>query len=104
MMGRRRKFTVKKRPYRKAAKTNQNGPRKRKLNMRKLSSFEYYLKLALEDVEAGGTIFGNIYSKSTNLGIDEARKYVDILVEDGNIDEDKAREVIDLLNKFSKFR
>lgn len=72
--------------------------------MGKLSSFEYQLKMALEDVEAGGTIFSNIYSKSSNIGIAEAIEYIETIVTDGNIEEDKASELIELLNRFSKFR
>jgi hypothetical protein len=102
-MGRRRKYKARKRSTRRQT-NNTGGPRKRKLNMRKLSSFEFYLKQALEEVEAGGTIFGNIYSKATNLGIDEAKTYVETLVDDGNIGEEKAGEIIELLNRFSKFR
>lgn len=100
-MGRRRRFIAKKRVLK---NEGGSGPRTRKLNMGKLSSFEYQLKKILEDVGTGGAIFGNIYSKSTNLGITEAIKYVEALAEDGNIEKDKAGELIELLNNFSKFR
>ncbi len=72
--------------------------------MGKLSSFEYDLKKVLKDVEVRGTIFGNIYSKSTNLGIAEAKEYVEALADEGNIERDKASEIIGLLNKFGTLR
>ncbi len=100
-MGRRRRFIAKKRVLK---NEGGSGPRTRKLNMGKLSSFEYNLKKILEDVETGGAIFGNIYSKSTNLGITEAKEYVEVLADDGNIERDKASELIELLNRFGTLR
>ena len=79
-------------------------PSKRKLNMGKFSSFEYSLKKILEEVEARGTIFGNICSKATNLGIAEAKKYVEVLADDGDIERDKSDEIFELLNRFSTLR
>ena len=79
-------------------------PSKRKLNMRKADSFEYNLKKILEEVEAGGTIFGNICSKATNLSIAEAKKYVEVLADDGDIERDKSDEIFELLNRFSTLR
>jgi hypothetical protein len=101
-MGRRRRFTRKKGVFR-----NEGGggrPKERKLNMGRLSSFEYSLKKILEGVEAGGAIFGNICSKSTNLGIAEAKQYVEVLADDGDIEKDKAGEIFELLNRFSTMR
>lgn len=72
--------------------------------MGKLSSFEYNLKNALNGVEGNGVIFGNVCSKATNLGIEDARKYVEKLAEEGNIGEDKAAEIVDLLNRYSRLR
>ena len=80
------------------------GTRERKLNMGKFSSFEYSLKKILEEVEAGGTIFGNICSKATNLSIAEAKKYVEVLADDGEIERDKSDEIFELLNRFSTLR
>ncbi len=80
------------------------GTRERKLNMGKFSSFEYSLKKILEEVEAGGTIFGNICSKATNLSIAEAKKYVEVLADDGDIERDKSDEIFELLNRFSTLR
>lgn len=100
-MGRRRRFITKKRVLK---NEGGGGPKKRKLNMGKLSTFEYQLKKVLEDVEAGSAIFGNVCSKSTNLGIAEAKKYAEALADDGNIERDKASEIIELLNRFSTLR
>jgi len=101
-MGRRRRFT-----RQKGAPTNTGGgsrPRELKLNIGGLSSFEYRLKNILEDVEAGGTIFGNICSKANNLGIAEAKKYVEVLADDGDIEREKSGEILELLNTFSTLR
>ncbi len=100
-MSRRRRFIAKKRVFK---TEGGRGPRTRKLNMGKLSSVEYDLKKDLDDVEVRGTIFGNIFSKSTNIGIAEAKEYVEALADEGNIEKDKASEIIGLLNKFGTLR
>ena len=79
-------------------------PKERKLNMRRLSTFEYRLKKLLEGVEAAGTIFGNIRSKSANRSTAEAKQYVEVLADDGNLEIEKASEITDLLNRFSTMR
>jgi len=101
-MSRRRRFTKKK-----GAVTNEGGgrrPRESKLNMGRLNSFEYRLKKILEDVEAGSTMFGNIRTKSANQGIKDAEQYVETLTDDGDIEKEKAGEILELLNRFSKMR
>ncbi len=101
-MGRRRKYNK-----RRGGPKNEGGgstPPERKLNMRKADGFEYSLKKILEEVEAGGTIFGNICSKSVNIGINETINYVEVLVEDSNIEKSKATEIVALLNRYSTLR
>lgn len=100
-MGRRRKY------FKKNKTQNEGGgqgPKTRKLNMGKLDSFEYHLKNMLNGVEGKGTIFGNICSKSVNLGITEAKNYVEVLAQDGNIEQDKAAQIVELLNRYSRLR
>ncbi|MEE8400680.1 MAG: hypothetical protein V3R86_00800 [Candidatus Hydrothermarchaeaceae archaeon] len=102
-MGRRRRYT-KKRGGHKNAGGGGSSPRVRKLDMRKLSTFEYQLKKILEDVDSGSAIFGNVYSKSANMNIANAKEYVEILADDDSIQKDKASEIIELLNRFSTMR
>ena len=103
-MGRRRKITVRKNSARRAPKKKVRSPRKMMLNMRNLSSFRYHLKMTLDGVEGGGPLYANIFSKSSNIGIDEAKQYVQTVVDEGKLSRDKASEIFDLLRKFSKFR
>jgi hypothetical protein len=72
--------------------------------MGRAESFEYRLKKVLDGMEMGGTIFGNIGSKAANVGTAEAKKYVEVLADDGNIERDKASEILELLNRFSTLR
>jgi len=102
-MGRRRRFISKRSGGPRNIRAG-GGPKKRKLAMGKLSTFEYLLKKALEDVEMGGTIFGNIYSKAANVGTEEAKQYVESITDDESIERDKADEIIGLLNRYSKMR
>ncbi len=69
-----------------------------------LHMFEYRLKTALEDVEGGGTIFANVFSKSSNIGIDEAIDYLHSVVEEEKLESDKADEIIELLERSSRLR
>lgn len=101
-MGRRRRYTKKRGGHKNGG--GGSNPRVRKLDMRKLSTFEYQLKKVLEDVNSGSAIFGSVYSKSANMDIAHAKKYVEILEDDGNIEKDKASEIIELLNRFSTMR
>ncbi len=103
-MGRRRKVTINKKYHRKPFKKDKRGSRKRMLDMGKLNTFRYELKKVLVDVEGGKPLFANIFSKTSNIGIDETKKYIYSVLEKEDIEEDKAAEIIDLLNRFSKFR
>ncbi len=100
-MGRRRRFIPKRGGPR---RQSGSGPRKRKLNMRTSSSFEYELKQILADVEMGTAIFGNVYSKANNIGIAEAEEYVESIADEGNIERAKADEILGLLNRSGKMR
>ena len=100
-MGRRRRYSAKKN-FR--VNRGGSGPKKQKLNLGKVSTFEFQLKKALEGVEAGAIIFGNVCSKATNIGIAETIEYLEGIEEAGNLSEDKAEELIDLLKRFSRYR
>lgn len=105
-MGRRRKVSINKRTNKRPVKKDYNIKKKRMLNMRYLRDFKFELKETLTDLEGENTmtIFANILSKSSNVGIDEAKEYITSAVENEELDKEKAKEVIGLLNKFSKFR
>ncbi len=101
-MGRRRKYNK-----RGGGPKNEGGgstPPERRLNMRKSDGFEFRLKNSLEGIEGAGIIFGNICSKSINISIIEAKKYVEALREAGNLEIEKAAEIVELLNRYSTLR
>jgi len=104
-MGRRRKPGVNKRkPYRRRRSNDSGVSRKRMLDMGKHDSFKYRLRQVLEDVVGSEPILANINSKSTNLGIDNAKEYLETIVEEGSIERNKAEEIIELLHRYSKYR
>jgi len=69
-----------------------------------LDHFEYKLKQLLADVGGGGPIFANVMSKSSNIGTDEAIDYLNYVVEGGGLARAKADDVIELLERSSRFR
>ncbi len=103
-MGRRRKISIKKRVRKRPIKEHDTTSRKRMLNMGKHSSFKYQLKRTLDEVEGSEPIFANVNSKSINIGTDDAKKYIEDVVKQGKIEREKADEIIDLLDRFSKYR
>ncbi len=103
-MGRRRKISTTKKTRRNYKNKKKDGPRKSMIDMGRLSSFKFYLKKTLEDVESGDTVYANILSKSSNIGIDEAMKYIESQVVSGTLGEEKSAEVIQLVKRFTKFR
>ncbi len=74
------------------------------IDMGRLSSFKFYLKKTLEGVESGDTVYANILSKSSNVGIDEALKYIESQTEAGTLGKEKSAEVTQLVKRFTKFR
>ncbi len=102
-MARRRKYTIKKGPRRAKRKTGTSS-RKIMLNMGRLETFEWNLKKLLDDLpnpENKGAIFGGIRNKAINLGIEEAREYILSMQKEDAFDEDKAKELLTFLDKFS---
>jgi hypothetical protein len=102
-MGRRRKISIKKRAY-KRPKEKKHTPKKLLLDMGKTSSFKYRLRNLLSGVEGSDPIFANVNSKSINVGTDDAKKYLEDVVKHGAIERTKADEIIELLDRFSKYR
>jgi hypothetical protein len=74
------------------------------LDMGNFSSFKYRLRKILEEMEGSEPIFANINSKSSNIGIDSTKKYIEDTVEQGTLKREKADEIIELLDRFSKYR
>ena len=74
--------------------------------MRKDNEFRYQLGQILKDLPEGvqGSLKGTIYAKASNMGIREAKEFVLRKKEEGVIDEEKARKIIDLLYKYSVYR
>lgn len=82
-----------------------SSPRKRKLDMSRNAEFRYLLKEKLNDLPENmrGAVFGAIYSKASKIGIQDARDYILKIKNEGMIDEKKAKELIDLIFKYSKY-
>lgn len=79
--------------------------KRKKLDMSKNAEFRYLLKEMLNDLDESvrGSIFGAIYSKASKINIYEARDYVIKIKNEGLISEKKAKELIDLIFKYSKY-
>ncbi len=72
--------------------------------MGNISGFKFRLRNMLDGVEGGETIFANVNSKSTNIGIEEAKSYVHDSVTQGDLKKEKGDEILDLLKRYSKLR
>jgi hypothetical protein len=68
------------------------------LDMGNFSSFKYRLRKILEEMEGSEPIL------SSNIGIDSTKKYIEDIVEHGTLKREKADEIIELLDRFSKYR
>jgi ribosomal protein L19E len=108
-LARRRKYIKKKVPSRRSSAKRPTWAartKKRMLNMGRVDSFRYELKKLLEGMpkEEQSSTFGTIYSKASTQSIDSAKEFVEERVEEGKIDEDLSREVLDLLSRYSRMR
>jgi len=103
-MGRRRKISMNRKNKKNFQKEKIFSPKKPMIDMRRLRSFQFELKGTLTDIANCDTIFANILSKSMNLGIEETLKFIEVTVEKGNLETEKSDEIIDLLNKYKKYR
>lgn len=74
--------------------------------MRKDYEFRYLLGQLLKELPEGiqGSIKGSIYAKASNMGIREAKNFILEKKEEGLIDEELAKKLIDLLYKYSVYR
>ncbi len=102
---RRRKF--KKKRFKSTRYNPGNTKRKRMLNMHGISTFNYVLGNLLNKIPEESDrrpIFASIYSKASNIGIEEAEEFVNVKGEEGIIPKDLSVELIALLNKHSRYR
>lgn len=103
-MARRRKFyRRRKRPKAEHAYT----PKKKLLDMGRIESFKYRLKLALEGLpnqKERGALFANICAKSSNVGLDDAKEYAREQKREGFMDDATLGEVLRILDEFSTRR
>ncbi len=100
-MRRRRKF-VKKR-------INKEGSAKKRrmLNMHRVDDFRYDLQQILSNMpeeDHRRPVFATIYSKASNLGINEARNYVKDKTEEEIIPEEMSEGILNLLYRYSRLR
>lgn len=101
----RRKF--KKKRFKRSKVNPGNTKRKRMLNMHGISTFNYELRNLLNKIPRESDrhpIFASIYSKASNIGIEEAEEFINTGVEEGIIPKGLSVELITLLNKHSRYR
>ncbi|MFP3255212.1 MAG: hypothetical protein RXP30_02105 [Thermoplasmata archaeon] len=79
--------------------------KKRKLDMSRNTEFRYLLKEALNSLPENtrGAIFGAIYSRASKRDIREARDYIIKIKNEGIINEEMAKRLIDLIFEYSKY-
>jgi len=98
---RRRKFV------RKRTKKKGDVKKKRMLNMHRVDDFLYDLEHILKEMpveEHRRPVFATIYSKASNLGIDEAKKYVQEKTEEDIIPGEISEDILNLLHRYSRLR
>ena len=78
----------------------------KKLNMYKKDEFRYLLNKKLNDLPESvrGSVSGGIYSIASRTGIEETKVYIMKKKEEGVIDEKLAKELINLLYRYSTYR
>ncbi len=102
---RRRKFKKKRLKHNKPNLANNK--RKRMLNMHSVRIFNYDLKDLLSKLPEEtdrGPLFASIFSKASNIGIDEAEEFVKAKTEEGIIPKSLSNELNALLNRHSRYR
>jgi hypothetical protein len=95
--------------FNRATRFNQpepTGKKVRKLDMRKSEEFNFMLGKAVQDLpdSVRGAVMGGIYSIASKKGIKEARDYILKKQEEGSIDEDTKKKLLDLIANYSRNR
>jgi hypothetical protein len=92
------------------------GPRKqytstrqlRMLNLHHKTVFKYHLTRLLDDSEMREdhrqTFIANILSKASQASIDDAKDYINSVVDEGHLEEDRVREIFKLLDRYTIHR
>ncbi len=103
---RRRKYSKSRRPEHR--QSNPGGTtRKRMLDRGRMSRFVFDLANLLKKIpneQDRQPIFASIYSKATNLGIEEAEEFINEKVKAGILEKELASEILSLLDMHSRFR
>lgn len=105
-MARRRKYNFKKKVKKRSQKKLKN-PKKAMLNMRQVDSFRYELKnilAGMKDLESQGSVYGSIYSKASNIGIEEAEEFITRKNEEGVFDQELTGKLLDLISRYTRYR
>ncbi len=78
----------------------------RKLNMRRSEEFNYLLGKLVEPLSDSvkGSIMGSIYAIASKKGIKEAKEFIDKKHEEGVIDADLQKKLLDLISSYGKVR
>ncbi|MFH1773636.1 MAG: hypothetical protein ABH874_01595, partial [Methanobacteriota archaeon] len=81
--------------------------RKRMLDMGGFSTFRFKLTSLLNKIPKESDrhpIFASVYSKASNIGIEEAEEFINTKVEEEIITKDLSIEIIALLNMYGRYR
>lgn len=73
--------------------------------MRRDYEFKYLLGQIVTELPENmrGTIKGTVYSKASKIGIKEAKDYILMKKDEGFLDEEIVKKIIDLLYRYSKY-
>jgi hypothetical protein len=80
--------------------------RSKKLDMRKMDEFNFMLSKAVESLPDSirGQIKGSIYSMASRKGAKEAKDYIVKKFQEGVLDQNLEKKLLDLLYDYSKYR
>ncbi len=86
-------------------KIDNSQPRSKKLDMRKTEEFQYLLSRAVETLPDSlrGAIKGSVYAIASRKGTKEAKDYIVQKREEGIIDINLEKKLIDLVFDYSKY-
>ncbi|MFO8051196.1 MAG: hypothetical protein R6V01_05790 [Thermoplasmatota archaeon] len=107
-MARRRKYRGGKKKFKR--KTPNPGEKKRKplLNLGRLDYFKYDLNEIVDgsdiDEDLAPSFKASVMAKSRNMSIDDAKEYIEELVEQEKISKDTSNKILRLLDRYTKVR
>jgi len=80
--------------------------RAKRLDMRKSDEFNYMLGRAVEDLPEStkGAIRGSVYAIVSRQGTKEAKSFIGEKYEEGKIDSQTQKKLLDLIYDYSKYR